>query len=559
MMRQKFFDWLKKEIPPERRIELYATLELLCADIENYCLRHHILEKPLFETVDIISVERVKDTIQTDTAFQSEYRDQLDDMNSAISLYSRFLAENSNLEVLLPDLVSDILSKHFSNGFRLNSPIELARFRSFAAKDFGVELTHTERDLKNLIIGCGTLFEGKVYIISSVTKKRIEEYAESYFSNGAQVIFYAAFYLKNENWLFEGNVVSEGMLVSILQELFPQLYFTQTYFGCVNDSVSVVLKSEVLRVWGTDVLLSYDDLAERLIYVPVERIKYILAQSSEFIWNSFETFSHIGRIEISSEECEKVQAVAARRCNDCGYVSMLELPLEEVRARNDTLSVAAIYSAVYLICLKDQFDKNGKIITRQGNIFDAVEVMKGYCRTLDKCSLKELLRYEKDLIGETRHQTALKAGNAVLIRTDKDVFVSDQYVHFEIDRIDEIIDQIVPEDYLPLKSFAAFGAFPDCGQPWNLFLLESYCRRFSLAFRVDAPAMNSKNAGAVIRRSCPMAYVEIMANAVTKSGVQLERTAVCKFLFENGYIGRRTTSKVEEIIEKARAIYERGN
>lgn len=79
-----------------------------------------------------------------------------------------------------------------------------------------------------------------------------------------------------------------------------------------------------------------------------------------------------------------------------------------------------------LICLQDQFDKNGKIITRHGDIFDAVEIMKGYCRTLDKCSLGELLQYEKDLIGETRHQTALKTGNAVLIRTDKDVFVSDQ-------------------------------------------------------------------------------------------------------------------------------------
>lgn len=147
-IQQNFFDWLDEETPPERRAELYAMLESLCADIENYCFRHHILEKPLFETIDIISIKKVKDTVQTDAIFQSEYRDQLDDMNSAVSLYHQFLAENSNPETLLLNRLADILSKHFLNGFCLNSPIELARFHSFAAKNFGAELTHTDKELK---------------------------------------------------------------------------------------------------------------------------------------------------------------------------------------------------------------------------------------------------------------------------------------------------------------------------------------------------------------------------------------------------------------------------
>ena len=463
---------------------------------------------------------------------------------------------NVSIAPLLLKQLTDVLSSHFANGYRLNSPIEMARFRIFAAEDLGEELTLTDEELKSYIAACGTTFDGKVYVVSARAKERIKEVAEDYFADGPQAIFFAEFYAKNENWLFEASVVSEGMLIDILRRLFPKLSFTQTYFGYTDASIFAALEGEILRVWGDDVLLTYGQLAERLRYIPLDRIKYLLGQNADFIWSSVETFSHVSRIEITHEERQVIREAAERECNTRGYASITDLPYGEIEERNYELSITAFHNAVYRICLSDKFDKKGKVVTRKGDVLDALNIMKKYCRTIDKCSLDDLLTYEKELTGEVHRWIAMEAGNTVLVRIDKNTYVADRYVHFNADIIDEAIGLFVEEEYLPLKSFTTFGAFPQCGQTWNLFLLESYCRRFSRKFRFDTLTLNSRNAGAVIRKSCGMDYTEIMTDAVANADVPLKDTAVGKFLYESGYTGRSTTTKVNEIIDKAKAIRE---
>lgn len=462
----------------------------------------------------------------------------------------------AHLDPAVVEQLTDVLSTHFSNGYRLNSPIEMARFRSFAAEDLGEEITLSDDELKSYIAACGTAFDGKVYTVSVQSQERIKELADEYFSDGAQAIFFAEFYAKNENWLFGASVVSEDMLIGVLRRLFPKLSFTQTYFGYTDASVFATLESEIHRVWGDDVLLTYEQLALRLQYIPLERIKYALGQNGDFIWSSVETFSHVSRIDINDDERQAIRDAAVRECNTRGYASITDLPFGEIEERNYELSVTAVHNAVYRICLSDKFDKKGKIVTRKGDIFDALTIMKEYCRTIDKCSLDDLLNFERELTGEVHRWIPMEAGNTILVRIDKHTYVANRYVHFDADVIDEAIGLFVKGDYLPLKSFTTFGAFPDCGQTWNLFLLESYCRRFSRKFRFDFPSVNSRNAGAVIRRSCGMNYAEIMTDAVANADVPLKDAVVGRFLYESGYTGRSTTAKVGEIIDKAKAIRE---
>jgi len=112
-------------------------------------------------------------------------------------------------------------------------------------------------------------------------------------------------------------------------------------------------------------------------------------------------------------------------------------------------------------------------------------------------------------------------------------------------------------EYIPLRVVTTFALFPHCGQPWNLFLLESYCRRFSDKFRFEVLAVNSKNAGAIVRKSCRLSYVKIMAEAVAKSDIPLEKAAIQEYLCSNGYTGKSTTAKAVEILEMAKAIRKR--
>ena len=246
-----------------------------------------------------------------------------------------------------------------------------------------------------------------------------------------------------------------------------------------------------------------------------------------------------------------------RECNASGYASITDLPFREIEERNYELSITAVHNAVYHICLADKFDKKGKIVVRKGDVLDALTIMKRYCRTIDKCSLDDLLTYEKELTGKINRWIPMEAGNTALVRIDKKTYVADRYVHFNADIIDKAIGLFVKGDYLPLKSFTTFGAFPDCGQTWNLFLLESYCRRFSPKFRFDTLTINSRNAGAVIRKSCGIDYTEIMIDAVAVADVPLKADALGKFLYASGYTGRSAKKKVNEIIDKAKAIRER--
>ncbi len=462
------------------------------------------------------------------------------------------------LDTAVVEQLTAVLSSHFTNGYRLNSPIEMTRFRSFAAEDFCEDIMLADEELKSYIAACGTTFDGKVYAVSAQAKERIKELAEDYFADGAQVIFFAEFYAKNENWLFEASVVTENMLIDILHRLFPKLLFTQTYFGYTDASVFAALEGEILRVWGyNDVLLTYGQLAGRLRFIPLERIKYALGRNGDFIRSNVETFSHVSRIEIADEERQVIREAVVRECNTRGYASIADLPFSEIEERNYELSITAVHNAVYRICLSDKFNKKGKIVARKGDVFDALTIMKKYCRTIDKCSLDDLLTYEKKLTGEVYRRISMEAGNTVLVRIDKDTYVADIYINFEADIIDEAIELFVNGDYLPLKSFTTFGVFPDCGQAWNLFLLESYCRRFSRKFRFNTASVNSRNAGTVIRKSCAMDYMEIMTDAVANADVPLKATAVGKFLYESGFKCRSKTAKVNEIINEAKAIRKR--
>lgn len=448
-----------------------------------------------------------------------------------------------------------VLSAHFANGFRLDSPIELVRFRSKATADLCEVNTLSDEELTSYISACGTIFEGKVYAVSLEAKERIKELAEKYFTDGGQVIFFSEFYAKNESWLFAASVVAEDMLIGILRGLFPKLSFTQTYFGYSNASVFDALESEILRVWGDSVLRSYEQLAKRLKYVPISRIMYALGQNGNFIWSSVETFSHISRIDISDEERETIREIALKDCNTRGYASITDLPCGEIMERNDELSVTAVHNALFRICLADKYDKRDKIITRKGDTLDALTILKNYCRTIEKCSLDDLLKYENELTGELHRWIAMETGNTVLVRIDKDFYVADKFVFFDSEAVDAAIELAMEGEYLPLKSFTTFGAFPDCGQTWNLFLLESYCRRFSNKFRFDAPSVNSRNAGAVIRKNCGLNYTEIIIDAVAKADVPLTDSAVGRFLVDAGYIGR-TRSNFNEIVDRAKAMRE---
>jgi hypothetical protein len=477
-------------------------------------------------------------------------------------------------EILSQDIVTkltDVLSSHFVNGFMLSSSIELFRFRRFFAEDFNEEIVLSDESLNENILSCGILFDGKIFVINPDTAARIKNEVDSAITGGAEVIFYDAFYGENENWLLPANVISENLLKVILTKMYPRYVHEANYFASEVRSGNEIVKieRELLRIWGDDVLLSYEQLSKRLPYIPIDKIKNALAQNGNFIWNAEGIYSYIGKVYIDDEERTAILDYVATANRENGYASFSNVPLGEIAERNYKLSLTAVHSAIFAIVLSDKYDHQGKIITCKGGTLDALTIMKEHCRSLDRCSLRDLLDFERKLTGETHRWIPMKAGYAVMVRISADTYVAEKYVHFETKEIDSTLDRFVTGEYISLKRITAFTAFPHCGQAWNLFLLESYCRRFSDKFLFAALSVNSVNAGVIVRKESSLIFgyknvnhayeKNILLDVIAKSDVVLGRNDVIDFLFENGYIGRRSYAKVDKLIELAKPIRKREN
>lgn len=453
--------------------------------------------------------------------------------------------------------VEMVLESRYTNGFRLDT-IELGRLRRFLLEYSNLELVLTDKELIDALKSCGTLFEGKVYTVTNETKQRIKQFAEDYFEDGAKAIFYEEFYAKNEYWLFEASVVSVEMLAGLLRRLFSRLEFTDTYFGYLSANINTVLVSEIFRIWGDDILLSYEQISERLHYIPLDRIKFALAQNSDFIWNSVEVFTHRTRIDATEDEWAAVREAAQRECNKHRYISVTDLPLDDFTERNYELSQTAIHNAAFNVYLSDEYDKRGKIITRKGEDMDALTIMREYCHSLDHVTLGELLDFEKDLTGESHRWVPMQAGYDVMVRIDEDTYLAEHYFNFDVESIDNALEHFVQDEYTPLRTVTTFAVFPHCGQLWNLFLLESYVRRFSKHFRFESPSVNNKNAGCIVRKHSKLNYDGIMIDAIAKSNLLLnDENTVADYLCNNGYRGSRQKAKLTDLIKQAKRLMER--
>lgn len=466
----------------------------------------------------------------------------------------------------LRDALLQLLRRHYEKGYRLNSPIEIKKLRAkWKDEHGGEELRASDEAVRKAIASLTVSAGGMAYLIAQDVKDWLQFIVTLYLGK-SEVIFYEAFFARNQEKLTKAHIFNEQILQAVLEEIFPRFHYGKVYFGKAQGAVPDVVRHEILDIWGEKTLWTYEQLEERL-YIPLDAIKQVLGQQREFLWVAEGTYTHISRVNIDNEVKEKLRQEAQKLSQGKDFWSIKELPVDDVLAANyelETTTNSAIYDAVYAICLEADFDRKGDTLTRkqqeddhvQGKMaqkMSAIDRMREYCRSRDVCTLSEM----RELANQFTKNgvTHLRAGVEVMIRLDEENFVSDSHVHFDIVRTDEVISEIVTGDYLVLRDFVTFVHFPDCGVEWNLFLLESYCRRFSRKFRFEAPQYNNNNVGIVIRRESSFRnYNDLLADAVAHANVDLKRQSVGQFLYDSGYIGKMPIDRqLDHIIKLAKA------
>jgi hypothetical protein len=89
-VQKQFFTWLSAKVSPAQLSELYPVF----ADVESFCLSRHILKNPLFETTDLITLNAVKNFVETNKVFRFNFKRQLSKISSGIRFYITYTKEN---------------------------------------------------------------------------------------------------------------------------------------------------------------------------------------------------------------------------------------------------------------------------------------------------------------------------------------------------------------------------------------------------------------------------------------------------------------------------------
>ena len=447
--------------------------------------------------------------------------------------------------------IVSIIGERFPNGIRPNSLIDISKLKEYYRNETKTELALADDDIPEIVSTIGIHHENKVYVVSLSTELTLVKLVRDLISAGHKMFFYTEFCEVHADVLRTCHVFSPELFRAVLREIYPSLPCSISHFAAERG---VSVESEVLRCYEAK-YLTYQQFQEQLPYVGLERIKKVLVDNPRFIWVEPGVYAHLSKIEFDDAECRALRGIVKRAVSRWGHASLASFDVPSSLELNPDLSESAVKTAFFEVYLSDQHAKRGNIVTKKGTSVTITSLLKDYCVSQPRLTMDQLTDFAKEICARG-HSQALEVACDNMIRVDKGTFVADSEINFSVNAIDHVLNRLVHNDVIPLQSVKSFTSFPYVnGYRWNLFLLESYCRRFSKRFGFMALSVNSKSVGAIVRkRSSFPDYTEALAYAVALSTVELNVQKVGDYLQKNGYVAVKTKKTINGVIEKARAI-----
>ena len=309
--------------------------------------------------------------------------------------------------------------------------------------------------------------------------------------------------------------------------------------------------------------LNYEQLKERLWYVPFSRVKSALNADPAIVNIGQETYFYAPNYPISTQELSALRSAVQERIEEEGYIVARDLrELMQAYCPNALMDTAAWKDwgirDVMAWLLRDSFDFTGIVISAKGAALDTQQVFRSYCKNHLRVTLEEL----KGLCAKL--DIPFIYWNAVteeMVRISQTDFVSKKSISFDIDATDKALDAMCSGDYMPLKDVTLFMALPAVEFPWNGYLLESYLRGYSKMFHLEQFAANESTfVGAMVRRTSKIRTMqELIVDALAHEGTWTNEKEALSFIVQAGYRTQRTMAKSTEIVKQAKTLREQLN
>lgn len=540
---------------------------------EIYAIEHGVGTGKLYHAMDNSEACETAQLLMNDAMFLEFSKKSHNAPIAALRKYYEYLTGTINKREKKPSVVEEdflnvdferykkILFMDYKKGFRLNDKLSIRRFRMQWQSTFQDELQYEDETVCNHIAHI-TIRHGDMAYLPEVmldedTKCRLLEYINTLFSEGKSAIYYEALYHEFADDFAVGRINNVEMLKTYLSYINDgSMYIRRSYIA--SDSNVEVDNAEEVRCFliAQGMPVQVDDIIFSLPHIAKDKILRVIAgpNSDEFVRNHKGEYLHTDIVEFTQHETDLIIEWISTAIADKEYMGGKELTdtiqkkLPSIKERYPYLTSLGLRDVI-AYKLKDMFSFKGKIISAYGEDLSMTDVFANFAKTHEHFTLAQLDMLKNDLDTPIYFDSVY----ANSLRINKEYFVSKNQARFDIDATDAAIEQFCYDDFISIKDISLFGGFPDAYFSWNHFLLQHYVANYSKKYKLLHGGFTAnKPVGAIVKRSSRIeTFDDVIARALAESNIPLDSDNALQYLYDAGYIARRSYVSLDAILVKA--------
>lgn len=459
-----------------------------------------------------------------------------------------------------------VLMSRYQSGMQFDS-IDLENFRDTYEDMYDEKLSFSDEELEVRLKYCGILYKDRLFpaegIIDNGTKERLFAYIENKFATGNKVLYYKAIFSDlADAFAYCFSLTDEQMLKAYIEHTAEKgKYYFHSNFMSTEKNVKIDHSAEIEDfMLAAGKPLSYEEVYEGLSHVSKDIIYREIRIGSKFLMNEREHYYHIDIFEFSEPDGDRIAEILNKEIEENGYAIWSKV-FDNVKEQmpifienNLYLSPLGIRNALSRF-MAERFDFDGEVISAYGSHLGMADVFRLYAKHNTPFSDTDLYNFSK-ATDTTIYFWALAEES---VRVSKTLFVAKDQIEFDIEATDKALETYLSSGYILVKDVDSFLVFPNVGYEWNEFLLESYLLHYSEKFCLVNNGISLNNvAGAVAKKDGKFTqFVDICAQALADSGIELKKIVALNYLAEINLITRRSYKELDIAMTKARQIRNR--
>ena len=594
VLEKRFIDWMVSSGNAQRTAQSYTSS---IRSAERYASKHSFTYSTIL-TENLQLCEKAVDALLQDAKFKEYDIQQHRRFSAAMKKYVSFLqqteghyeATNDRIGILSDSKSSSgqtkevsegeqlsitenvkikyesILEQYFfDDGYQLGRAIVRARFKRYYFETYGIEMSEPDEMIDKIIFAIGDVRDGRVFPKRSkdqhdLIDQIVSEMTEL-FRSGVTAIYAEAIYEKyrqkliDDLHIYNSEVLSE-LLLSKTVRVFQR--HRKSYFSPIGVAGDV--EGDLKRIVSSfHVPTSREEIHKEAWFIPYDKMKYMLSLYKAFINMNEGRYLYAPNLPVSAEELKEIIRLISAELECRTYITDVELQaMIEKNLPGFVINTEGLYEKGVRDCLgyllRDHFSFNGPIITKSGTELRMADVFKEFAKFHEELSLSELEIFAAEMNIPIYWDNVLSE----MILISEDLMILNDFISFDIDAIDSLLESMCPGDYIPLQEIQLFLSFPNIGYMWNSYLLESYLYQVSKKFHLLHVSFGKKGAyGAMVKNTAPyQGYRELAIEVLSESNAVNSKEAALQYLVNHGYQARRRLDDIDGILKAAKLLKE---